>query len=66
MRGLIDTDNAARRLGLKPATLAQWRWRGCGPPFRKLGGAVRYSLDDLDDFIDTQLRHSTSDRGEAA
>lgn len=46
---LIDQTQAARVLGLKnPRTLAAWRLRRCGPPFRRVGKRlVRYCLEDL-------------------
>jgi len=46
---LLDQDEAAALLGLKnPRTLAAWRLRRCGPPYRKLGKRlVRYDADQL-------------------
>jgi len=51
---LADQNEAARLLGLKnPRTLAAWRLRRCGPPYRKLGKRlVRYDLADLRAWID--------------
>jgi hypothetical protein len=60
---LVRESEAARLLGLKVATLRRWRWVGKGPPFRKIGAAVRYHLDDLSAFIQASLRGSTSDPG---
>ena len=37
-RDLIDTNGAAELLGVAPATLRSWRYRGKGPPYRKVGG----------------------------
>lgn len=54
------TTEAAQKLGLSPATLEAWRVRGGGPEFIKLGRAVRYSDDALDDFVDKNKRASTS------
>jgi predicted DNA-binding transcriptional regulator AlpA len=65
-RDLLDTPAAARRLGLQPSTLHSWRWSGRGPRFVKLGGRVRYSAADLDQFIDEHTRTSTSDPGSGA
>ena len=61
MAVLVDTVEAARQLGLKPGTLNQWRWLGKGPRFRKLGGAVRYHVDDLQNWVEQRVRTSTSD-----
>ena len=60
---LVDTREAAQVLKLKPATLAQWRWMGKGPRFRKIGNAVRYAVRDLEDYVEQQARTSTSDPG---
>jgi hypothetical protein len=46
------------------ATLRQWRWRGCGPPFHKLtaGGEAYYLIADLERFVD----RAYSNTGEVA
>ncbi len=62
-RTYLTTAQAAERLGLQPRTLERWRWAGTGPRFRKLGGAVRYAPQDLDEFADAGMRRSTSDPG---
>lgn len=49
--GFINESGAAAYLGLSPKTLSRWRWAGKGPSFRKFGGAVRYSYDDLNNFV---------------
>ena len=49
--GCLDTRAAAARAGLKPGTLASYRVRGGGPVFLRLGGAVRYALEDLEAWI---------------
>lgn len=59
----IDTDEAARRIGLQPGTLHNMRWRGDGPPFLKIGGRVRYRVTDLAEWLDSRRRSSTSDPG---
>ena len=53
---------AADRLGLSVATLRAWRHRGQGPRFVRFGRAVRYLLEDLDNYIDGCRvdTHSTS------
>lgn len=48
--GRLDTDNAARFLGLSPKTLAIMRSVGNGPQFVKRG-RVFYFLDDLQSWI---------------
>ena len=54
---------AAEYLRLSDKTLARWAWAGKGPVFRKIGGAVRYDLSDLEAFITAARRQSTSDDG---
>lgn len=56
---------AADYLGLKAATLNKWRVFGQGPPFIKVGHLVRYRKADLDAFLQSRLRRSTSDSGDA-
>lgn len=63
---LVSTPQAAEYLGnLKPNTLEGWRVQGIGPRYRKIGRLVRYSLDDLDAYIEAQTRRSTSQVVEA-
>ena len=51
--GLVDTRRAASLLGLDHATLQNWRCRGEGPPFIRLGRAIRYRPDDLETWIES-------------
>jgi predicted DNA-binding transcriptional regulator AlpA len=55
---------AAALLDVSERTLQGWRWRGGGPPFVKLGRAVRYPPIELRAWLDGQRRTSTSDSGE--
>ena len=60
---LLTESEAAEFLRLKPKTLARWRWAGTGPTYRKIGGAVRYAISDLDKFLEASTRQSTSEIG---
>ena len=60
-----DTEGASRVVGVTVETLRNWRWRGDGPPFLKMGRRVRYRLVDLADYLDGCTRTSTSDDGPA-
>lgn len=51
MNALLDETAAAHALCLQPRTLSRWRWGGKGPPYCKIGGAIRYLISDLDAFI---------------
>jgi predicted site-specific integrase-resolvase len=42
---------AAGRLGLTAATLRAWRHQGRGPAFVRLGRAVRYLPDDVNEYL---------------
>ena len=64
---LVTTPQAAEYLGsLKPNTLEIWRIQGIGPAYKKIGRLVRYSLDDLDAYLEAQTRRSTSETAVAA
>jgi hypothetical protein len=60
---LLKPDAAGEFLGLSAHTLAVKRMTGDGPRFIKLGGAVRYDLKDLQDFVARLKRSSTSSGG---
>jgi predicted DNA-binding transcriptional regulator AlpA len=63
---VLDTRAAADFLGVSPRTLEGMRVRGGGPRFVKIGGAVRYRLASLEDYLQRQERTSTSDPGKGA
>lgn len=52
-------------LRLSEQTLANWRWRGCGPPYLKINGAVRYDPEAVRAWATDQTQTSTSDRRSA-
>ena len=58
---LLRTKEAARFLGISLRTLEKHRTYGTGPTYRKLGGRVVYSVDDLQAWADRGLVTSTSD-----
>jgi len=61
---LLNTSEAARYLGLSKAFLERDRWAGAKVPFIKIGArAVRYRLQDLEKYIESCMRKSTSDTG---
>jgi hypothetical protein len=57
--------DAARIVGLSPATLSTLRCRGGGPPFLRLGRAIRYRVSDLRAWRDARLVTSTADTSTA-
>ena len=53
---LLTRDEAAAFLRMKPQTLAVWACRQSeGPPYAKIGRAVRYRLSDLRRFVEQQM-----------
>lgn len=40
----------ARRWGIDPKTLQNWRYKGTGPPYLKLGGHIRYRQDEIEAY----------------
>lgn len=62
---LVCTKIAARRLGLAPQTLAQWRYnRRPQPRFVRIGRKVMYRISDLDAFISANT-HGDAEVGHA-
>jgi hypothetical protein len=57
---LRDTSQAAVRLKVKKRRLESWRQIGQGPRYIKVGRSVRYADEDLDEFIRSNRRNSTS------
>ena len=51
---------AAEYVGLSESMLAKMRCLGGGPVYLKLGRAVRYRQDDLDEWLNARrVRHSS-------
>lgn len=58
---LLTTTEAARFLGVSKAFLERDRWAGARIQYIKVGSrAVRYRQDDLDLYIQSRTRQSTS------
>lgn len=62
----LTTPQAAAYLGISPRTLEDWRLRGGGPNFRKIGRLVRYARSDLDGFMDTNRFRNSGETRQAA
>ena len=59
-RTLTDVEVAAR-LGVSRFTVRSWRLKGVGPRFMKMGRAVRYRPQDVDEYerqalVETQVQ----------
>jgi predicted DNA-binding transcriptional regulator AlpA len=48
---LAKPDEVAEYLKKPPKTLAEWRSRGVGPRYFKVGNEVRYSWADVDEWL---------------
>lgn len=57
---LLDTEQVAALLQLRPNTLAQWRVKGAGPRFVNVGRRIRYRQADVAAWIDERTKASTS------
>ena len=62
-RRFLTTAQASSHLSISRRTLERWRLDGGGPPYRKFGQLVRYSVEDLDSWTSTARRTSTSNPG---
>ncbi len=60
-RKLLSTHEAATYCGGSQSTFEKLRCFGGGPAYVKLGRRVAYSTDDLDRWIDSNRRRSTSE-----
>jgi hypothetical protein len=59
--GRLAVRDACRYLGLSYKTLATQRSKGIGPPYMKVGKAVFYKRNDLDDWLQSCRVQSTSE-----
>jgi hypothetical protein len=62
---MLDTEAAARILGIRPSTLKKDRVTGKrNIPYQKSGKRVFYRLGDLREYQQRCIRHSTCDPGQ--
>jgi hypothetical protein len=59
----MQPEAAAEYVDSSTSTLAKLRLRGGGPTFCRIGRAIRYRRCDLDDWLLSSSRRSTSDAG---
>ena len=62
---LLDEKAVSREYGIPLATLRGWRFRGLPPRFMKLSRSVRYRRADIEAWLSSCVRRSTSDDGTA-
>jgi DNA-binding transcriptional MerR regulator len=53
IEGLWTPDDLAAFLGIPPKTLRDWRFKGYGPSWMKIGKHVRYSPETVRRWIET-------------
>lgn len=63
MTRLMTEKEVSAQYGLALGQLRQLRFRGGGPVFVKLGRSVRYRREDVERYIGSNIRRSTSDPG---
>ena len=56
---LLKPEELAARWRVSTSTLADWRWRGKGLPFLKIGGRVFYREEDVRDYERTRMFRDT-------
>jgi excisionase family DNA binding protein len=61
LRAKLRTPEAAKYTSLAKSTLEKLRVSGDGCPFIRIGRAVLYDPDDLDQWLAANRRKSTSD-----
>lgn len=59
-RSALPVSDAAQYLGLSASTLNKLRLTGDGPPYYKLSRRVVYRQSDLDAWLESHRRYSTS------
>lgn len=58
--GRIDVENAAKYLGVSKKSLDTWRCKGISPKFIKKGKRVFYYKQDLDEFLNSEERFTST------
>ena len=67
MSTLQDPETVARTLGISKQQLAALRLRAAaGPRFLRVGRLIRYDVEDVRAFVESQKRLSTSDAAASA
>ena len=56
----LTTEEVAEILRATPATVANWRWLGTGPPYHKKKGRVLYRQSELEAWIESGRKTSAS------
>lgn len=52
MSELLNGKKLSEMLGVPEGTLTDWRYKGTGPKFVKIGKHVRYRVSDVEAWLD--------------
>ncbi|MBF0584659.1 MAG: helix-turn-helix domain-containing protein [Magnetococcales bacterium] len=55
---MTNPSHLARRWGIAPKTLQNWRCAGKGPPYIKIGGRIMYRWEDIKQY---EIAHQHND-----
>ena len=61
-KGLLDPPTVAEDFGVTVQRLAEWRHKGIGPNYVKVGRLIRYRAEDINAWLDA----NTVKTGDAA
>jgi predicted DNA-binding transcriptional regulator AlpA len=61
MKPLLNEHDVAQLLGVSVRTLQRQRVRGDGPRYVKLGKRVLYREQDIEAYVESRVRQSTSE-----
>ncbi len=61
----LTPKDLSARWHIATQTLDNWRWRGEGPRYLKIGGRVIYRLEDIEAYEAGQLRLAEPEFGKA-
>lgn len=65
MERLLSPEEVAEVLGRPVRTVREWRYRGEGPRYLKVGGTVRYRPRDVEAWLEAHAKEP-GDRAESA
>ena len=51
----VNTHEASKITGFTYGTLRTWRCQKKGPPFSKVGAAIRYKVRDLQEYMEDRI-----------
>jgi predicted DNA-binding transcriptional regulator AlpA len=58
--GLLNENQTAKLLGIRPQTAALWRVQKRGPAWVKMGRRIRYRRADIDTYIEDRKQEQSA------